>query len=70
MALYIPIRMQLRFLLWNTMLEQNLKQTEMAEKLGISKAQMNQMLCGKGSTSESKYEYALRVLGKTPNVVI
>ena len=70
MALYIPIRMQLRFLLWNTMLEQNLKQTEMAEKLGISKAQMNQMLCGKGSTSESKYEDALRVLGKTPNVVI
>ena len=26
------------------------------------------MLCGKGNTSESKYEDALSVLGKTPNV--
>ena len=25
------------------------------------------MLCGKGNTSESKYEDALSVLGKTPN---
>lgn len=70
MALYVPIKLQLRILLWNTMLEQHIKQVELADKLGVSKAQINQMLCGKGGTSESKYEEALRILGKTPNVVI
>lgn len=70
MALYVPIKLQLRISLWNTLLEQHIKQTELADKLKVSKAQVNQMLCGKGSTSESKYEDALRILGKTPNVVI
>ncbi len=70
MSLYIPIKLQLLILFWNTMLEQNLKQTEVAQKLGVSKTVINQMVNGKGNISVEKYEEALKVLGKNPNVSI
>ena len=69
-ALYIPIKLQLRILFWNTMLEQHLTQTEMAEKLGTSKMMVSFMVSGKNAVSVEKYEEALKTLGKTPNVQI
>lgn len=69
-ALYVPIKLQLRILFWNTMLDQHLTQTEMAEKLGTSKMMVNFMVNGKGAVSVEKYEEALQVLGKIPDVRI
>ncbi len=70
MALYIPIKLQLRILLWNTMQEKHLKQTELAELLGVSRVVVNQMINGKNAVSVEKYEEALQVLGKFPDVLI
>ena len=70
LALYVPIKLQLRILLWNTMKDQCVKQTELAEKLGVSKAMINQMVNGRGAISSEKYEEVLQVLGKYPKVSI
>lgn len=64
---YVPVKLQLRILLWNTMLEQHVTQTELAEKLEISKAHMNQFFIT-DNVSVEKYEEALQVLGIIPTV--
>lgn len=51
------------------MLEQHVTQTELAEKLGISKAHMNQFFIT-DNVSVEKYEEALQVLGCEVNVSI
>lgn len=70
MALYVPIKLQLRILLWNTMLEKHLKQTELAQMLGVSRVVVNQMINGKNAVSVERYEEALKALGKIPDVQI
>ena len=65
----VPIKLQLRILLWNTMLEQHVTQTELAEKLGISKAHMNQFFITV-NVSVDKYEEAMQVLGCEVNISI
>ena len=65
----VPIKLQLRILLWNTMLEQHVTQTEPAEKLGISKAHMNQFFII-DNVSADKYEEVLQVLGCEVNISI
>lgn len=60
-----PVKLQLRIMLWNTMLDQHVSQTELAEKLGISKAHMNQFFIT-DNVSVEKYEEALQTLGITP----
>ena len=52
------------------MKDQCVKQTELAEKLGVSKAMINQMVNGRGAISSEKYEEVLQVLGKYPKVSI
>ena len=64
---YVPLKLQLRILLWNTMLDQHVTQTELAEKLGISKAHMNQFFISE-NVSVEKYEEALQLLGIIPTV--
>lgn len=68
-AFSIPIKLQLRILLWNAMLSQYITQTELAEKLGISKAHMNQFFIT-DNVSVEKYEEALQVLGHDVSVSI
>ena len=63
----VPVKLQLRILLWNTMLNQHVTQTELAEKLGISKAHMNQFFIT-DNVSVEKYEEALQLLGIIPTV--
>lgn len=62
-ALYVPIKLQLRILLWNTMQEKKVKQVELGEMLGESKAMIQQYFSG-GNVSVEKYERALQALGK------
>lgn len=64
---YVPVKLQLRILLWNTMLDQHVTQTELAEKLEISKAHMNQFFIT-DNVSVDKYEEALQLLGIIPTV--
>ncbi|MGN0902412.1 MAG: hypothetical protein ACI4M9_03930 [Succinivibrio sp.] len=66
-GLSVPLKLQLRILLWNTMQEQHVSQTELAEKLGISKARMNQFFISE-LVSVEKYEEALEALGYTISV--
>ena len=66
---YVPVKLQLRILLWNTMLAQYVTQTELAAKLNISKAHMNQFFIT-DNVSVEKYEEALQVLGHDVNVSI
>ena len=65
----VPIKLQLRILLWNTMLDQHVTQTELAEKLGISKAHMNQFFIS-DHVSVEKYERAINNLKKEITVKI
>ena len=51
------------------MLDQHVTQTELSEKLGISKAHMNQFFIT-DNVSVEKYEEALQVLGFEVNVSI
>lgn len=67
-ALYVPIKLQLKILLWNTMQEKKIKQVELGEKLGESKAMIQQYFNG-GNVSVEKYERALQALGKYCNVM-
>ena len=66
---YVPVKLQLRILLWNTMLEQHVSQTELAAKLNISKAHMNQFFIT-DNVSVEKYEDALNALGIHPTVTV
>ena len=65
----VSVKLQLRIPLWNTMLDQHVTQTELSEKLGISKAHMNQFFIT-DNVSVEKYEEALQVLGFEVNVSI
>lgn len=58
----IPIKLQLRILLWNAMLDKHVSQTQLAEKLGISRAYMNQFFIT-DNVSVEKFEEALEALG-------
>ena len=69
-ALYIPIKFQLKILLWNTMLEKHINQTELAQMLGVSRMAVNQMLNKIGNTSVERYENTLQILGKYPKVTL
>ena len=68
LALYVPVKLQLRILFWNAMLDHHLKQTEVASMMGISKAVVNQMVSGKSAVSVERYEEGLNVLGLYPDV--
>ncbi len=70
LALYVPIKLQLRILLWNTMLEKKVKQSELAQTLEVTKAMVNQMVNGKGNISVEKYEEVLQLLDKYPNITL
>lgn len=70
MVLYVPIKLQLRILLWDTMQEKHQKQTELAELLGVSRVVVNQMINVKNAVSAERYEEALKALGKIPDVKI
>ncbi len=67
-AFYAPIKLQLRILLWNAMMEKHISQKELAEKLKVSPQQVQQLVSGKGATSVEKYEEILQMLGCYPDV--
>lgn len=64
LTLYVPIKLQLRIHLWNTMLEQRYRQSDLAKLLNVSNAMINQMVNGKGNISAERYEEVLQLLGK------
>ena len=70
LTLYVPIKLQLRMLLWNTMLEQRYRQLNLAKRLNVSNALVNKMVKGKGNISAEKYEEVLQLLCKYPEVRI
>lgn len=65
----VPVKLQLRILLWNTMLENHVTQTEMAAILGISKAHLNQFFITE-NVSVEKYENAFFIFDKDITVNI
>lgn len=65
----VPIKLQLRILLWNIMLEEHVSQTELAEALGISKSHMNQFFIS-DHVSVEKYEKAINNFKKDITVKI
>ncbi|SPT70053.1 helix-turn-helix domain-containing protein [Anaerobiospirillum thomasii] len=69
-ALYIPIKLQLKIHLWNTMLEKHINQTELAQMLGVSRMAVNQMVGEGKNTSVERYENTLKLLEKYPCISI
>ncbi len=67
-ALYVPIKLQFRILLWNLMRKQKISQTELSEKLGVSKQMVNQLINGKGNVSAERYEEIFQILGVYPHL--
>lgn len=67
-ALYIPIKLQLRILLWNTMMEKHISQTELAQLLKITRQQVQRYVDGSDTVSVEKYEQALIALDVCPTV--
>ncbi len=65
---YVPLRLQLRIALWNSMLGTGTTQTELAAKLGISKAAVNQYVNGSANIGPEAYERALAAIGLYPDV--
>ncbi len=64
------IMLQLRILLWNTMLEKHVNKKDIADLLGVSSVIVNNMFLGNGSVSIELFEDALKALGKLPDVQI
>jgi len=69
-AFYVPVKLQMRILLWNTMMEKHISQKELADMLKVSPQQILQIVSGSGSTSVEKYEEILQKLGCHPDVTI
>ena len=69
-ALYVPIKLQFRILLWNLLRKQKISQKELADKLGVSTQMVNQMLNGKGNVSAERYEEIFQTLGVYPHLEI
>lgn len=66
--LYVPIKLQLRILLWNTMLEKRYRQADLAKMLGVSRAQAQMYVNGSSGVSVESYEKALKAMGVYPSV--
>ena len=66
-VMYTPVKLQLRILLWNAMLESHVTQTELAKKLGISRQHMSQFFTA-SNVSVEKFEEALTALEYYPHV--
>lgn len=69
-ALFIPVKGQLRILLWNALLERHMTQAELASRLGMSRAQAGKFFRDAAGVSVEKYEEALAALGLHAGVVL
>ena len=50
------------------MRKQKISQTELSEKLGVSKQMVNQLINGKGNVSAERYEEIFQILGVYPHL--
>ncbi len=67
-VLYVPVRLQLRILLWNTMLKKRYRQADLAKMLGVSRAQAQMYVNGSSGVSVESYEKALKAMDVFPTV--
>lgn len=69
-AVYVPLRLQLRILLWNEIIKRKLSITEFSELMGIPKQLGVRYFNGAPGVSLEKYETAFLKLGCSPNLTI
>lgn len=60
---YVPIRVQARILLWNTIVEKGLSMTEFAKAIGTSPSQAQRLVDFTKKASPESIEQALKKLG-------
>ncbi len=61
--IYVPIRVQARILLWNTIVEKGMSMTEFAKAIGSSPSQAQRLVDFSKSASPENIEQALAELG-------
>ena len=59
-VLYIPLKLQLRILLWNTMLTRRYRSADIAKLLGVSRQQAQMYINGSSGVSVESYEKVLK----------
>ena len=67
-VLYIPLKLQLRILLWNTMLTRRYRSADIAKLLGVSRQQAQMYINGSSGVSVESYEKVLKLLGVYPSI--
>ena len=67
-VLYIPLKLQLRILLWNTMLTRRYRAADIAKLLGVSRQQVQMYVNGSSGVSVESYEKVLKLLGVYPSI--
>ena len=65
---YVPVRVQAKILLWNAICERGIQLKQSADKLGISKSQMQRMVDFSKPASIDSVEKALMHLGLSFNL--
>ena len=63
MKVYVPIRVQARILLWNTIIEKGLNMTKFAKAIGVSNSQAQRLVDFTKKASPESIEIALSKLG-------
>lgn len=67
-VLYVPIKLQLRILLWNTMVEKRYRQADIAKMLGVSRTQAQLYVNGSAGVSVESYEKVLKLMNVYPSI--
>ena len=67
-VLYIPLKLQLRILLWNTMLTRRYRSADIAKLLGVSRQQAQMYINGSSGVSVESYEKVLKLLCVYPSI--
>lgn len=63
MKIYVPMRVQARILLWNTIVTKGLSMTEFAKTIGVSKSQAQRLVDFSKNASPESIEQAQAKLG-------
>lgn len=65
MAVFVPVRVQARILLWNTVVERGLNMKKFAKTIGVSASQAQRLVDFTKNASIENIEHALSKLGRT-----
>ena len=65
LPVFVPVRVQARILLWNTIVERGMNMKMFAEKIGVSASQAQKLVDFTKKASIENIEQALATLGKT-----